>query len=644
MNNKVYLSFTMALVFAGCAACQGAPDQQSRSASERKPPPNRPGRQYTIEEFMDTTRIAGASFSADENAILVSSDQTGIFNAYSISIRDAQRAPVTRSTNDSTFAVGYFPKDNRVLYTRDAGGDENNHLYVLDVDGRERDLTPGAKLKAMFTGWTHDDRALYVRTNERDRRFFDIYRLDAASYERTLFYQDDVGYQLGDISEDAKWIAFNKPITTADSDIYLYNIAAKEMKHLTPHQGTASYQGATFDSDSRWLYYLTNDGEEFNRVRRYEMATGKHEDVERASWDILFTVFSRNGKYRVSGINADGRTIIKIYETRTGEVVPLPRLPAGEIASVTISRSENRMAFYVNGDRSPSDLYLYDLPTKALKRLTDTLSRAIDPLDLVDSEVVRFKSFDGLTIPNVLYKPHQATAQQRAPAVVYVHGGPGGQTRAGYSAQLQYLVNHGYVVLGINNRGSSGYGKTFFTADDQKHGREPLWDCVEAKKYLAGLPYVDPERIGIMGGSYGGYMVLAALAYQPDVFQAGVDIFGISNWVRTLESMPAWWEAQRKALYQEIGDPTKDREMLRAISPLFQADKIRKPLMVLQGANDPRVIKAESDDIVAAVKKNGVPVEYVVFADEGHGFTKKKNQLAGNRGILEFLDQRLKGR
>jgi dipeptidyl aminopeptidase/acylaminoacyl peptidase len=374
------------------------------------------------------------------------------------------------------------------------------------------------------------------------------------------------------------------------------------------------------------------------------MATGKQEEVERASWDILFTVFSRNGKYRVSGINEDGRTIIKIHETRTGDVVPLPRLPAGEIASVTISRSENRMAFYVNGDRSPSDLYLYDLPTKSLKRLTDTLSRAIDPLDLVDSDVVRFKSFDGLAIPNVLYKPHQATAVQRAPAVVYVHGGPGGQTRAGYSAQIQYLINHGYVVLGINNRGSSGYGKTFFTADDQKHGREPLWDCVEAKKYLAGLPYVDPERIGIMGGSYGGYMVLAALAYQPDVFQAGVDIFGISNWVRTLESMPAWWEAQRKALYQEIGDPTKDREMLRSISPLFHADKIRKPLMVLQGANDPRVIKAESDDIVAAVKKNGVPVEYVVFPDEGHGFTKKRNQLAGNRGILEFLDQRLKGR
>jgi len=203
------------------------------------------------------------------------------------------------------------------------------------------------------------------------------------------------------------------------------------------------------------------------------------------------------------------------------------------------------------------------------------------------------------------------------------------------------LVNHGYAVLGINNRGSSGYGKTFYVADDQKHGREPLWDCVEGKKYLAGLPYVDPTRIGIIGGSYGGYMVLAALAFQPDVFAAGVDIFGVSNWLRTLESMPVYWEPFRVALYKEMGDPVKDKEILRAISPLFHAEKIRKPLMVLQGANDPRVIKAESDDIVAAVKKNGVPVEYVVFPDEGHGFAKKKNQIEGYSAVLKFLDQHL---
>jgi len=309
-----------------------------------------------------------------------------------------------------------------------------------------------------------------------------------------------------------------------------------------------------------------------------------------------------------------------------------------------VSRSEKRLGFTLNGDRSPSDLYTLAFGQGAPVRLTTSLPPEMDPADLVDTEVVRFKSFDGMAIPNILLKPHQATPAAKAPALIWVHGGPGGQTTRGYSAFVQYLVNHGYVLLGINNRGSSGYGKSFLAADDQKHGREPLWDCVEAKKYLASLPYVDPSRIGIIGGSYGGYMVLAGLAFKPDVFDVGVDIFGVSNWVRTLENIPAWWEAQRKALYAELGDPATQKEMLREISPVFHADKIRKPLIVLQGANDPRVVKAESDDIVAAVKKNGVPVEYVVFPDEGHGFSKRANEIAGYGAVLRFLDEHLKGK
>ena len=321
----------------------------------------------------------------------------------------------------------------------------------------------------------------------------------------------------------------------------------------------------------------------------------------------------------------------------------MPKLPAGDVTTVRFADGETRLAFYVNGDRSPSNLYVYEFAANAPVRLTDSLTKDIDPDDLVDSEVVRFKSFDGMVIPSIYYKPLQATAQTRVPALVWVHGGPGGQTRKGYSATIQYLVNHGYAVLGINNRGSSGYGKSFYVADDQRHGKEPLRDCVEGKKYLARLPYVDAGRIGIIGGSYGGYMVLAALAFQPDEFAVGVDIFGVSNWLRTLQSIPKWWESQRLALYKEIGDPEKDEAMLREISPVFHADKIRRPLLVLQGANDPRVIKPESDDIVAAVKRNGVPVEYIVFPDEGHGFTKKKNQIEGYGAILKFLDKYLKG-
>jgi dipeptidyl aminopeptidase/acylaminoacyl peptidase len=247
-----------------------------------------------------------------------------------------------------------------------------------------------------------------------------------------------------------------------------------------------------------------------------------------------------------------------------------------------------------------------------------------------------------MQIPNILWKPHQATAAHKVPALVWVHGGPGGQTTRDYSSTIQYLANHGYVVLGINNRGSSGYGKSFFAADDGKHGREPLWDTLAAKKYLQSLDYVDADRIGIIGGSYGGYMTVAALAFHPDEFKVGVDIFGVTNWLRTLESIPPYWESVRKALYQEIGDPATQRDFLVATSPLFHAEKINKPLLVLQGANDPRVLQAESDEIVAKVKANGVPVEYVVFADEGHGFTKNKNRIEGYGKVLEFLDTYLK--
>jgi dipeptidyl aminopeptidase/acylaminoacyl peptidase len=603
---------------------------------------SRPSRQYTIEQFLATTTVGGPSFSPDGSKVLFTSDASGLPNAYTVASEGGPITPVTRSTAESTYAVSYFPKDERVLYTHDRGGDENNHLYVL-TPGGERDLTPGSKLKAMFAGWSRDESAFYVLTNERDPRFFDLYRYDVGDFGRTLAYEDREGYQVGDVSGDGRWLALDKPKTTSDGEIYLWDTRARKLTHLTPHDAPAQYRTAEFDPDSKALYYLTNAGGEFTRVRRYDLEGGRHEDVESADWDILSTRFSRDGKYRVTTVNEDGRTVLRVHDMSSGGLAPLPKLPEGDVTSVSFSRDEARMVVTLSGDRSPTNLYAARIGAGEATRLTDSLSQEINPADLVDSRVVRFKSSDGLTIPSIFFKPRQASPDRKVPALVWVHGGPGGQTRKGYSALIQYLVNHGYAVLGINNRGSSGYGQTFFTADDRKHGREPLRDCVEAKAYLAGLPEVDPERIGIIGGSYGGYMVLAALAFRPEEFRVGVDLFGVSNWIRTLESIPPWWEAQRLALYQELGDPVKDREMLRAISPVFHAEKIRRPLLVLQGQNDPRVIKPESDDIVAAVKASGVPVEYLVFADEGHGFTKKKNQAQGYRASLEFLDKHLKG-
>jgi len=271
------------------------------------------------------------------------------------------------------------------------------------------------------------------------------------------------------------------------------------------------------------------------------------------------------------------------------------------------------------------------------------MSDEVDTDELVTAEVVMYKSFDGLDIPAIYYKPKSATAETKVPALVFVHGGPGGQSRANYSSLIQYLVNHDYAVLAVNNRGSGGYGKTFYALDDRNHGENDLQDYIEGKNYLASLPYIDKNNIAIVGGSYGGFMVMRAMTHTPEEFKVGVHLFGVTNWLRTMKNIPPWWESLKEALYLEMGDPnTSDSVRLYEISPVFQGNKVTHPVMVLQGAKDPRVLQVESDEMVAAIRENGVPVEYVLFDDEGHGFVKKENEIEGYGKMLEFLDRYLK--
>ncbi|MCY1043944.1 S9 family peptidase [Corallococcus sp. bb12-1] len=605
-------------------------------------PVQRPSRQYTMEQFMGTTEVTGPEFASDEKRILFSSNASGIYNVASVAVTGGKTTALTNSKTDSIRMVGTFPRDNRFLFERDQGGNEQTHVYVRTPDGREKDLTPLKKGAAGFIGFSRDESAFYIVTNERDEGAMDLYRHDAKTYARTLLFQNDKGLAIAGVAPDASWVVMNESITTSDGNVWRYDVATKTLKNLTPHQGTASYSVADIDPVSGELYLLTDDGSEFKRLVRPAKEAGKWEDVEKADWDIVASTFSRTGAWRVTTLNVDAGTEVRLHDVKAGTQLSLPQLPPGAVSEVVFARSEKKLAFMHEGDRSSPNLYVYDLTEKKATRLTDTMGKALDPEDLVESQVVRFKSFDGLEIPNLLFKPHQATPEQKAPALVWVHGGPGGQTRKGYINFIQYLVNRGYVVLGINNRGSTGYGKAFHKADDQKHGKEPLLDVVEARKYLASLPYVDGSHVGIIGGSYGGYMVLAALTFHPDSFEAGVDAFGISNWLRTLKGMPPEWGAFRQAMFQEVGDPEKQEAMLKEISPLFHAERIKKPLLVIQGANDPRVPQAESDEIVAAVKKNGVPVEYLLLPDEGHGFKKKKNEVEVNERAQKFFDRYLK--
>lgn len=603
--------------------------------------------EYDAAAFFDTVSLgntspSGFAFSPDGSKVLISSDETGIYNAYTIDIETGEQVALTDSTVDSIYVDSFFPNDERILYNADNGGDELNHVFVRELDGTVTDLTPTENTKAGFMGWSDDGSTFYVITNERDPRFFDVYAYSAEDYSREMILENNDGYSPAEVSSDGAYIALGRERTAADSDVFLYEVATGEMTLVTEHEGNIAYGVYGFTPDNSALVYATNEFGEFNQAWEYGIASGEKTELVSADWDVSYVSFSPSGDYRVHGVNADGRTEVEI--TAIGDVdFPGLDIPQGQIGGVRFSQDETKIAFMLSRDTSPNNLMVVDLATGEAEQLTNTLNPAIDEEVLVDAQIVRYPSFDGLEIPSILYVPHGASAEDPVPALVWVHGGPGGQTRAGYSATIQHLVNHGYAVLGANNRGSSGYGKTFYHMDDRRHGEVDLQDIVYGERWLAEQDWVNPDQIGIIGGSYGGYMVGAALAFEPDVFKVGVNIFGVMNWVRTLESIPPWWESFREALYDEMGDPATDGERHRAISPLFHAENIQVPLLVVQGANDPRVLQVESDEIVEAVRENGVPVEYVIFPDEGHGFSKRENRITASEAFVSFLDTYLIG-
>lgn len=630
------------LLFRAAAAAAVALAGASAMAEDAAP-------KYSAEAFYQTVdfRIGGPdyAFSPDGKSLIITSDETGVYNAYALDLKTDARTPLTQSSESAIYAISYFPDGERFLYTSDGGGDELNHIYVDGPDMEPKDLTPGENLKAGFVGWVDGGAAFVVESNERDSRFFDLYRYDAETFERELIFTNDLGLGGLTVSRDASMAAGVKARTSADDDIYLVSLAdGGEPQNITAHEGNISHAVYDFTPDGGKLVYGTNEHGEFTQAWTYDVATGENGPLIEDDWDISFVFFSPSGRYRVHGANVDASTAVTILDQQNGKTLKLPKnLPQGDLGNVRFTEDEKTLAFVINAPTSPSNVFTADIQGRKFKKHTEAMNPAIDPKNLVESEVVRYKSYDGLEIPSILYKPKGASAENPAPALVFVHGGPGGQTRTGYNAMVQHLVNHGYAVLGANNRGSSGYGKTFFHMDDKKHGEDDLQDIVMGRAYLESLDWVDKDRIGIIGGSYGGFMVMAALAFEPEAFDVGINIFGVTNWVRTLASIPPWWESFKEALYDEMGDPATDGERHRRISPLFHAENITKPVLVIQGANDPRVLQVESDEMVAALRENGVPVEYVLFPDEGHGFRSRANRITASEAYVSFLDKYLRG-
>jgi len=596
--------------------------------------------QYSIETLMSNNRSSGGYFSKDAKKLIYSSDKSGIFNIYEVDLETKLEKQITDSKEESFFVRGYSPITGEIIYSADIGGNENSHIYIIR-DGNSIDLTPGENTKASFFGWTNNELEMYVISNYRDPRFFDLYKIDMETLSSKMVYKNDSGYNLNSISNNDNYLVLSLSLSRSEQKLFLYDIKSKNQVEISNQ--VANFSGQNFDKNDENYFYTTNYDSEFYYLMSYNIKNGERSIVYKTDWDVAFSYLSKNNSYRVIAVNEDAQNKLTITNTSDQSNINLFGFENMNINSVGFSEDEKLLRVSAGSPNSPGDIYTYELSTNKLNKITSNLNSKVNPKDLVNAEVIRYKSFDGLEIPAILYKPHKADKLNKVPALVWVHGGPGGQSRVGYRALIQYLVNHGYAILAVNNRGSSGYGKTFYSLDDQNHGEDDLQDCVWGKKWLQDQDYIDPDKIGIIGGSYGGFMTMAAMTFEPEEFKVGVNIYGVTNWIRTLRSIPAYWESTRKSLYNEMGDPyTEDSLRLYNISPLFHAKNIKNPVMVLQGANDPRVLQIESDEMVQEARNAGAYVEYVLFDDAGHGFIKKEQQIEGNEKILTFLENYLK--
>lgn len=640
---KRVLGQTIIIILAVMAMKLTVGNVHAKSSSKRHKA-HKMHRVYSAKSFFQTAAFYNLSYASNGEHLLLTANIDGQPSVYQMSTKTGQLDNLIEDRSVPVVSISWFPEDARLLFTQDKGGNEKDHIFVREVNGKLHDLTPGKKVKAKFLGWSRDKKTFWVTSNELHPKHCDLYEYQTEDYSRKIVFENSKRWDIKSISPNGRWIALSKKNSNEDSDIFLWDRLSPELEPFnirrTNDNGVRYVKG--FSGDSKKLIYKTNEGSEYSEIWEYDIDMDDHEPLVKADADALYLFHSPSGRYRVWALNRNSQTELHVLDLDTQRELDMTRFPVGQVKRLRFSPDERHVAFYLTASNQPSDLYLFDMQTKETKKLTDAFSGRVNEADLVPGVVQYFKSYDQLEVPGILYKPRSANANQPVPLLLWIHGGPGGQSKLKYNATIQYLVNHGYAIYCINHRGSGGYGKTFKNLDNLKHGQADLLDVVYAKKAFAQLDWVDGDKIGVMGGSYGGYLTASALAFYPDAFEVGIDMFGPTNWERTLANLPPWWEKFKNSIYTEMGDPAQHGERHRAISPLYHAQQIVKPLMVVQGANDPRVAQAESDELVSVVQSSGVPVEYLLFEDEGHGLRKKKNQIRAAESYLNFLDKYLK--
>lgn len=542
-------------------------------------------------------------------------------------------------------SIYFWKGSDRILYVKDFGGDENFHVVAVDVQGSEpRDLTPYQGVRAEIVDQLEDHPTdILVSHNQRDKQVFDVYRINVATGESRLVARNP-GNITGWVTDHDGRVRGAVATDGVNSSLLTRATEADEFKTVLTTNFRESADPLFYTFDNKKLYVASNLGRDKKAIVVLDPATGKEEQVlfEHPQVDVAGMDYSRLRKLPTTIAYQTAKLERKFLDPQTERLYAAleKKLPGYQITLQAHSKDETLWIVAASSDRTPGTRYLYDTRTQTLAKLGE-INPWIAEGDMAPMQPVTYTARDGLAIPGYLTLPVGRPAKN-LPVIVNPHGGPWHRDSWGYNPEVQFLANRGYAVFQPNFRGSTGYGRKFWEASFKQWGRTMQDDITDGVQWLIAQGIADPKRIGIYGASYGGYATLAGITLTPDLYAAAVSYVGVSNMFTFMNTIPPYWEPLRAMFYEMVGNPETEKDMLRAVSPVFLVDRIRTPLFVAQGAKDPRVNKAESDQIVEALRKRGVPVEYMVKDNEGHGFRNQENQFEFYGAMEKFFGQHLK--
>jgi dipeptidyl aminopeptidase/acylaminoacyl peptidase len=587
---------------------------------------------YEFARYLKIRGAWGASWSPDGRRLAFLTEITGVPQVWEVPAEGASPAWPEQLTfyEERISSVEYSPTEEKILFGMDVGGNERTQLFVLE-NGEVTDLTRAPDAIHYSGGFSPDGGRVAYTATRRNGTDFDVY-VQGLDAEPEMVWEVAGYHTVSDWAPDGSALIVSRHHSNLDNDLYRLDLETGEATLLTPHEGEARFQGArvTPGEAGRSAYLATDRDGDFMRLARLDLATLELTYLTPDDWDVEGVDLSRDGRYLLASRNVEGYSDLLLFSGE-GSRVPDLDVPEGIVGGFEFSPDSRRLAFMLVGPTRNPDVWVLDLPDGEPRRVTRSSTAGIPRSTFRRPELVRFPSFDGREIPALFYQPEA----ENAPVVVNVHGGPESQSRPTFAPVTQYLLDRGYAVFFPNVRGSTGYGKDYTHLDDVELRMDSVRDLAHAAEWLRERGH---ERIGVMGGSYGGFMVLAALTEYPEQWTAGVDIVGIANLVTFLENTGSYRRALREP---EYGSIEKNREFLESISPIHKAEVIRAPLMVIHGKNDPRVPVGEAEQIVERVQNNGGQVEYLLYEDEGHGLAKLGNRLDAYPKIAAFLDEHL---